>query len=446
MREVQFDGLVGPTHNYGGLSPGNVASTEHEGQVSNPRAAVKQGLAKMRFVRELGVAQAILPPQDRPSLTVLRRLGFHGSDEEVISQAAAGDGLLLRVSSSASSMWTANAATVTPSCDTGDAKVHFVPANLQQMFHRSIEAPTTTRILRAIFADTSAFVVHDPLPGGGQFADEGAANQTRLETSAGAVQIFAWGKHAWGEGAVPKRFPARQTREASHALARFHALDSKKCFFPQQHPDGIDAGAFHTDVMAVGNGSFFMLHELAFADQASLLRDLRKALGDELFVVLASEEELPAKTAVHAYPFNSQVLTLPARVKGAAGRMAIIAPLDSLENERARLFLEKVVASGGPVEAVHYLDVRQSMHNGGGPACLRLRVPLTDSEEQKVKANVFFTAELEARLSAWADARYRDRLVPGDLKDPSLARESMTALDELTRILGIGNVYDFQMG
>src|SRR5580658_8836077 len=156
MREVQFDGLVGPTHNYGGLSPGNVASTEHEGQESNPRAAAKQGLAKMRFVRELGVAQAILPPQDRPSLTTLRRLGFSGSDEEVLAKAAAGDGLMLRVCSSASSMWTANAATVAPSCDTSDGRVHFVPANLQQMFHRSIEAPTTTRVLRAIFADESA--------------------------------------------------------------------------------------------------------------------------------------------------------------------------------------------------------------------------------------------------------------------------------------------------
>jgi len=427
MREVQFDGLVGPTHNYGGLSPGNVASTEHEGQESNPRAAAKQGLAKMRFVRELGVAQAILPPQDRPSLATLRRLGFSGSDEEVIAKAATGDGLLLRVCSSASSMWTANAATVAPSCDTADGRVHFVPANLQQMFHRSIEAHTTTRVLRAIFADTSVFAVHDPLPGGGHFADEGAANQTRLATSKGAVQIFAWGKHAWGDGVLPKRFPARQTREASHALARLHGLDPRRCHFPRQHPDGIDAGAFHTDVMAVGNGSFFMLHELAFADKAGLLRDLTATLGDELFVVEASEAELPAENAVHAYPFNSQVLSLPA--EGGRARMAIVAPLDSEEDPRARAFLEKVVAAGGPVEAVHYLDVRQSMHNGGGPACLRLRVPLEASEESKVKARVFFTAELEARLGAWADARYRDRLLPKDLADPSLARESMTALD-----------------
>jgi succinylarginine dihydrolase len=444
MREVQFDGLVGPTHNYGGLSPGNVASTEHEGQASNPRAAAKQGLAKMSFVRGLGVRQAILPPQDRPSLATLRRLGFRGSDEEVIANAASGDGLLLRVCSSASSMWTANAATVTPSCDTADKRVHFVPANLQQMFHRSIESLTTTRVLRAIFADDAAFVVHEPLPGGGQFADEGAANQTRLFTSKGSAHLFAWGKHAWGgphdaDGLVPKRFPARQTCEASQALGRLHALDPKSCLFPQQHPDGIDAGAFHTDVMAVGNGSFFMLHELAFVNKAGLLRELRELLGDELFIVEASSRDLPADNAVHAYPFNSQVLTAP------DGTMVIVAPLDSQEDAFARAFLERVVASGGPVRAVHYLDVRQSMHNGGGPACLRLRVPLLASEEARVKARVFFTPELEAELVAWVDARYRDRLVPRDLADPMLVRETMTALDELTALLDVGSVYDFQM-
>jgi succinylarginine dihydrolase len=439
MREVQFDGLVGPTHNYGGLSPGNVASTEHEGQLSNPRAAARQGLAKMSFVRKLGAAQAVLPPQDRPSLASLRRLGFRGSDEEVIARAAEGDGLLLRVCSSASSMWTANAATVTPSCDTADGRVHFVPANLQQMFHRSIEATTTTRILRAIFADESVFAVSDPLPGGGQFADEGAANQTRLFTSRGAVQLFAWGKAAWGGGALPKRFPARQTREASHALLRLHTLDGARCLLPQQHPDGIDAGAFHTDVLAVGNGSFLMLHELAFLDKTALLKELARLLGDELFVVEATSLELPVEHAVHAYPFNSQVLTLP------DGTMAIVAPLDSEEDPYARAFLSRVLASGGPVTQVHYLDVRQSMHNGGGPACLRLRVPLVEVEEKKIKARVSFTPELEGALHAWVDARYRDRLTPRDLADPKLARETMTALDELTALLGLGSVYDFQM-
>lgn len=438
VREVQFDGLVGPTHNYGGLSPGNVASQIHGGQVSNPRAAAKQGLAKMRFVRDLGVTQALLPPHDRPSIATLRALGFTGSDEEVIAAAGAGDGFHLRICSSASAMWTANAATVAPSCDAGDGRVHLVPANLQQMFHRAIEPPTTTRILRAIFRDERRFAVHEPLPGGGQFADEGAANHTRLETSRGAVHVFAWGRCAWGAFAGPRRYPARQTREASAALARIHRLDAARTVFPQQSPEGIDSGAFHTDVMAVGTGRYLLMHELAFVDDARFVEELRALLGDELVVFRASKGELPPEDAVAAYPFNSQLLALD------DGTMAIVAPEDARENAHARRYLERVVSEGGPLWRLHYIDVRQSMQNGGGPACLRLRVPLTEEETRALGGRVLFDDALHAELGTWVDKHYRDRLVPADLADPKLAREIMTGLDELTRILGIGAVYDFQ--
>jgi succinylarginine dihydrolase len=442
MREYQFDGLVGPTHNYGGLSAGNVASTSHAGQTSSPRAAARQGLAKMKFVRDLGVRQAVLPPHDRPHLSTLRKLGFRGTDEEAIAAAAKaepGDAFYLRLASSASAMWTANAATVAPSADTADGKTHFTPANLQQMFHRAIEAETTTRVLRAIFPEASGrFVVHDPLPGGGQLADEGAANHTRLATSCGSAHVFAWGRRAWGDADAPKRFPARQTREASEAIARLHALDPARCFFPQQHPAGIDAGAFHTDVLAVGCGRFFMLHELAFAAKEALLADLRAALGDELFVVEATTCELPAASAVRAYPFNSQIVTRD------DGTLCIVAPEDSREEPHARAFLEKVVAANGPVKDIFYRDVRQSMHNGGGPACLRLRVPLTSEEATAIGANVVLDDPLHDALGAWVDKHYRDKLAPTDLADPKLARETLEALDALTRLLRLGSVYDFQ--
>ncbi len=438
MPEIQFDGLVGPTHNYAGLSPGNVASSVHAGNVSDPRAAAREGLAKMRFVRDLGVAQAVLPPHDRPSLASLRRLGFHGSDEDVIAAAAGGDGFALRVCSSASAMWTANAATVAPSCDAADGRVHLTPANLQQMFHRSLEAPTTTRVLGAVFADSSRFAVHDPLPGGGQFADEGAANHLRLVTSHGSAHVFAWGRRAWGSFEGPRVHPARQTQEASHAIARLHRLDPARCLFPQQHPVGIDAGAFHTDVLAVAHGRLLMLHALAFADAPALVDELRRALGDELFVVLATDAELPVGRAVAAYPFNSQVFSLP------GDAMAIVAPADAREDPHARAFLERVVSSGGPVGAVHYVDVRQSMRNGGGPACLRLRVPLTEEEARALAGNVLLDDALYEALCAWVDRHYRDRLVPADLADPQLAGEGMRALDELTGLLKLGSLYDFQ--
>lgn len=441
LREYNFDGLVGPTHNYGGLSAGNVASMKHGGQVSNPRRAAQQGLEKMRFVRDLGVGQAVLPPHPRPHLATLRRLGLHGPDEEVLAAAARGDGHLLRLCASAAAMWTANAATVTPAQDAADRRLHLTPANLQQMFHRAIEAETTTAVLRAIFADPARFAVHDPLPGGGQFADEGAANHTRLAVPGRkAVHLFAWGRSSYGapDLPAPRRYPARQTAEASRALARLHRLDPACCLFPQQHPDGIDQGAFHTDVLAVGNGAFLMLHELAFREPAALLGALRQQLGEGLAIEVATSAELPAEDAVKSYPFNSQVLTLP------DGSMAVVAPGEARDRPRARAFLERVVSGDNPVREVHYLDLNQSMDNGGGPACLRLRVPMTDEEAGALAARVVLTDDLLGDLSAWVGRHYRDRLHPADLSDPQLWRECMAALDELSHILRLGPVYDFQ--
>lgn len=439
MIEVNFDGLVGPTHNYGGLSPGNVASATHAGEASHPKQAALQGLSKMAFVRALGVPQAVLPPHERPSLRALHALGFRGSDEELIAQSFRSHEQLVRLCSSAAAMWTANACTVAPSSDTQDGRLHLVPANLQAMFHRSLEAPTTHAVLQAIFADPAHFAVHAPLPGGGQFADEGAANHTRLQVGDGpAAHLFAWGRTVWGEASAPKRHPARQTREASEALVRLLRVDPARALLPQQHPDGIDAGAFHTDVLAVGHRDVLLLHELAFVRHAAVIEQLRGLLGDGLQVVVATEKELPASEAVAAYPFNSQLLTR------ADGELVLVAPDDCREVPRVREFLHRVIAEPNRVREVHFLDVRQSMHNGGGPACLRQRIPMTTAERAAVKANVFLDEALEGKLRSFVERHYRDELAPVDLGDPALARESMAALDELTGLLGLGPVYDFQ--
>jgi succinylarginine dihydrolase len=136
-RELNFDGLVGPTHHYAGLSPGNLASESHAGEVGNPRAAALQGLEKMRFLAELGVGQAVLPPQPRPDFELLRRLGFGSDRAGALARAGREAPALLSAAWSASAMWAANAATVAPSEDTADERVHLVPANLLSMLHRS---------------------------------------------------------------------------------------------------------------------------------------------------------------------------------------------------------------------------------------------------------------------------------------------------------------------
>jgi len=437
MREHQFDGLVGPTHHYAGLSPGNLASQAHAGEPSNPRAAALEGLAKMRWVRELGVPQAVLPPQPRPSLRLLRRLGFNGTDAVLLERALREAPDLLHATSSASSMWAANAATVVPDSDAADGKTHFVPANLVSLLHRSIEAESTERVLGRIFADAECFVVHAPLPACDVLADEGAANHTRLFTAAAAAHVFAWGRRQ-GEPVAARKFPARQTYAASAAVARSCQLPDESVLLWQQDPRGIDAGAFHTDVLAVGSGNVFLLHERAFVDHEALLARLRARLGPDFRAVVASESELPLEDAVTAYPFNSQLLGLP------SGRLQIVAPLEAQDNPRARGFLERAAAACPAIVGIDYLNVNGSMRNGGGPACLRLRVPLDDRASSRLAGRVLFDARLEAELTKIVERRYRDRLALADMADPELVQEARTALDEITQALELGSVYEFQ--
>lgn len=438
-RELSLDGLVGPTHNFGGLSPGNLASERSRGAASNPRAAALQGLAKMRAVAALGVPQGVLPPPWRPHVPSLRALGFFGSDEEVLADAWRRDPLLFRRMSSASSMWAANAATVGPSRDTTDGRVHFVPANLSTLLHRSIEHASTGRVLSRIFSDERHFEVHRALPQQASLSDEGAANHTRLVGPNGAAHLFAWGRTEHGGVASPSRFPARQTREASEAVARLLQLEPSRVVFAQQHPRGIDAGAFHSDVVMVGQRSFLMSHELALVDFAGTRACLEEIVGAPLSVVMATEQELPVADAVAAYPFNSQVVSPTPR------KIVIVAPSDVSGRPLARAFLDRVVAevTAFDVELL-LIDVRESMQNGGGPACLRLRVPLTDAELAAMNQGVRFDERLDAALVDWVTRHHREWLEPSDLGDPMLHREIMTALDELSSVLSLGSVYEFQ--
>lgn len=440
-REFNFDGIVGPTHNYSGLSVGNLASTRNMGAVANPKLAALQGLAKMKRLMEAGFAQGVLAPHERPSVATLRAAGFVGSDAAVIAHAAREAPALLHAVSSASPMWAANAATVSPSADTGDGKVHFTPANLNNKFHRAIEHPTTGRILRAIFPEGAHFVHHAALPGCPQFGDEGAANHTRLYSARGhAVEFFVYGTRAFAPHTpAPRTFPARQTREASEAIARLHALDPARVVFAQQNPDVIDAGVFHNDVIAVGNGNVLFCHERAFVEQAQVLAELEQKLAGDFYAIVVAERDVSVAEAVTSYVFNSQLLTRP------QGGMMLLLPQECEANPRLWAYLQGLVASGGPIKDLQVHDLRESMRNGGGPACLRLRVVLTEPEVHALNSRCLLTPTRYAELVAWVEKHYRDRLAESDLADPALLIESCTALDELTRMLGLGSVYPFQI-
>lgn len=443
-REFNFDGLVGPTHNYAGLSFGNVASAKNFNTVSNPKEAALQGLAKMHALASRGYAQAVLPPQARPNLALLRRVGFTGSDAQVIARAHKEAPILLASAYSASPMWTANAATVSPSADTADGRMHFTVANLNNKLHRSFEHTETARALRAIFKDEKHFVVHDSLPETPAFGDEGAANHTRLCASHGmpGVELFVYGRTEFDpEARAPKHYPARQTLEASQAIARLHGLDGQRTVFVQQEPDTIDQGVFHNDVIAVGNGNVLLYHEQAFLDEADTLDRLRKAMQGmqaDLRAVRVETSEVSVQDAVTSYLFNSQLLSRP------DGGMTLVVPQECRENQAVDRFLQGLVRGGTPIDELVSFDLRQSMRNGGGPACLRLRVVLTDAEAAAMHQGVILTDALYRQLVGWVGKHYRDRLAPDDLADPALAIEVQAALDELAVILQLHRLYDFQ--
>jgi succinylarginine dihydrolase len=440
MPEFNFDGIPGPTHNYSGLATGNVASEHNAGLIANPREAALQGLAKMRVLSAHGFPQAVLPPHERPFLPALRALGFAGSDAAIVERAARDAPQLLAACSSAAAMWVANAATISPSADTGDGRVHFSPANLVAHFHRSLEAPTTTSVLRAIFADAAHFAVHEPLPAAPQMGDEGAANHTRFATGSvtPGVEFFVYGRHGFGGGIQPAKYPARQTAEACAAIARRHGLAPARTVFAQQNPAAIDAGVFHNDVISVGQGTVLFCHELAYVDQPAVLADLAARIGPAFTPVVVPARDVSLADAVATYLFNSQLLSRP------DGRTLLVAPAECRENAGADAYLRALVASSGPIAEVLTFDLKQSMKNGGGPACLRLRVMLTEAERAAVRANVFLDDSLAASLEQWIHDHYRDRLAPSDLADPLLLEESRRALDTLSQLLRLGSVYPFQ--
>ena len=496
--EVNFDGIVGPTHNYSGLSFGNTASEKNRFMISNPLEAALQGLEKMKFLADMGIKQAVLPPQERPFLPVLRLLGFSGSDHAILREVYRKAPELLLAVSSAAYMWTANAATVSPSVDSSDHRLHLTPANLSSKFHRSIEAESTSRLLKTIFKDSHYFTHHDPLPQGSYFADEGAANHARFCRSYGepGIQLFVFGHYAFhGNLGVqdnkvmqdvdleslmivanhsekvkadpigsdytskdcvnllssiavsrlnyPKLYPARQTQEASLAISRLHALDPKKVVFIQQHPNAIDAGAFHNDVVSVGNKNLFFFHEQAFLSQKKSITELQekyeKECQDELICLEVKNNEISLYEAISTYLFNSQLVTKQ------DGSMVLIAPLECQENSNIKAYIDALIkANKTPVNEAHFINLKQSMQNGGGPACLRLRIVMTLEEIAAAHQGIFLTDTLYQKLKKWITLHYRDRLEVSDLADPKLLDETREALDALTRILNLGNLYSFQ--
>ena len=394
VAEINFDGIVGPSHNYSGLSLGNLAATANAGTISRPRAAALQGIEKMRRNLALGLAQGLLLPHPRPNRSWLEALGATIENAPSPLRSAA---------LSASAMWAANAATVSPAPDTADGRCHLTAANLRTMAHRSHEWPATLAQLDLAFADRRHFAVHGPVPA--TFADEGAANHMRLcpSHSEQGIEIFVYGQRG---GA----FPARQHIEAGRAVARLHRLDPDRTLFVCQAEAAIAAGAFHNDVVAVANENLLFTHEQAYEEPAALYESLRRLLPSVEII------EVPARLvsledAIKSYLFNAQLATLP------EGGMALILPAEARETAPVWTWLQQLADGNGPIRKLEVVDVRQSMANGGGPACLRLRVVADPATiDPRFIAD---DAKLD-RIARIVEKAWPEQIAPNDLEEPTL--------------------------
>ena len=410
LREINFDGIVGPSHNYAGLSLGNIASASHKGSASYPRAAALQGVAKMRANMERGLAQGVLLPLPRPNFALLDDLAVDGTSDRALLAAAW----------SASSMWTANAATVSPAPDTADGRCHLTPANLVTMLHRGQEWRDTQAQLKLAFGDTRHFAVHDAVPP--SFGDEGAANHMRLCESHGqpGVEVFVYGQPGG-------RFPARQHEQASRAVARKHGLDPARCVFIEQNPAAIEAGAFHNDVVAVANQTVLFTHEQAFADRKDAYEAMHAAFP-ALHVVEVPASAVSLEEAIRTYLFNAQLVSLP------SGEMALVVPSECQESASVWAWCERMLASNGPIRQVIPVDVRQSMANGGGPACLRLRVV---ADPATVDARFLLDEAKAQRIESVIAQAWPERIEPEEIGSEKLAKTVIEAREALLAVLSL---------
>jgi succinylarginine dihydrolase len=403
--EVQADGLIGCSHNYAGLSFGNVASESNEGAVSKPKQAALQGLEKMRYVAGLGLKQIILPPPMRPNFALAKRFGLDLLDlPKHLTHVQAE---VVRACWSASTMWAANAATISPELNAGNGKLNITIANLASSLHRQQEAAERYELLKTIFAPVEGVQVNEALPACTAFTDEGAANHMLLcpNYNEAGVEIFVYGRADGVE--APRRYPARQTLKAFQAISEMHHLPNERKIFVQQHPQAIDAGVFHNDVIAMSNQNILIYHELSFANETAFLQELQQKTKFDLNIIRLSKAELPISDAVKSYFYNSQLLSLP------NGEMCVVAPIEAKENAYAHTAFEKIVASeANNIKAVYYLDVRESMKNGGGPACLRLRIIMKQAQFEAIPASFKFNETNYDKISEFVTKHYPDEISP----------------------------------
>jgi succinylarginine dihydrolase len=445
--EINLDGLIGPTHHFGGLGVENKASEQSQFQSSNPRGAALEGLNKMELVAGLGVPQFYLPPPSRPAWDWLATLGFRGTPRDILKRCYEEAPRLLSAAFSSSFMWTANAATFAASCDSDSGDAVFKVANLSANLHRSIEATEREAQLRLMFRNVPRVRIEEPLFGSSPLRDEGAANVMRLCARDGSqgVYVFVYGEDESAKQSIVRRRKPRQTRLACELVARSLGLQTSDIVMACQTVEAIDAGVFHNDVIATSHESLLLYHESAFQESERVIqaiqeryaqrtgqelkpREIRNPTRErgELISFCVRNSELTLTEAVDSYLFNSQIVT------DREGQWRMIAPDQCRRSSSVQNVLRRLQATVPQLAGIEYVSLDQSMANGGGPACLRLRASLTADQLHSMETAMRIDAESIDRLAGLIKSRYPEKLNLGDLAEYDFAREC----EEIARQIG----------
>lgn len=407
--EVNFEGLPSPLHLYSGLGQGNFASKNNKGGKSYPQKAALQSLTKIKLLKSLGIKEYLIPPQNRLSNLTINPKYFEQEEK-------------LRQLISSSNMWVANAATMSPSLDCKDNKTHFTIANLLSNPHRALESDYTQRFFEKIFEDSN-INIHPPL----REFDEGGANHTRLcpQYNSEGLEIFVYGFD--DNPQISPIIRARQSKKACEQIIENHQI--KNHLIIKQNPEAIAKGVFHNDVISTGNLNFFMYHQKAFETNAieQIHHQYKKIFGHDLIDLEISE--LSIEDCVKSYIFNSQIV--------GSNSMTMLAPAECKENQIIKDFIEKKIIQNPkiPINQVLFLDLEQSMQNGGGPACLRLRAVLKQEEINSIKAKIEFNDELFASLESWIEKYYPESFELNDLRDKDFLEQIQQAYKALDKMI-----------
>ena len=319
--------------------------------------------------------------------------------------------------------------------DNIDNAIHITVANLNSMMHRSIEPKFTYKMLKRIL--NKKVNINKSLLNLPNIGDEGAANHIRIAErhNVPGYQIFVYSS----ENISHAKTIERQSLIGSKLIARKNCVEDQRVFYLQQSNRAIRYGSFHNDIVSTANENIFIYHEEAFESTQELkviLAKLKKLVPNfKPIKILNSEIDL--QTIVSSYLLNSQLISLP------SGGMMFLLPSEVKQYPNCMQWLEKISAEE-EIKKIKFIDVKQSMRNGGGPACLRLRMIFNENEISSVNKNFLLDDNKIDLLTNLIENKYRDRLQPDDLLDPNLADESLEILDALTKIFKTGSIYNFQ--